>query len=112
VAPTHYNGQGQVYEPIGTAPGLPYVSFADLNNHGLLDIVFATDPDNSGLSAGLDRYEDKVYWNTGVHGARENHRLRVRFAGVSDADLIAARPEAGSPTPHSEPLLPRAHVPN
>ena len=37
---------------------------ADLNNDGLLDILFAADPDNSGLSSGLERYEDKAYWNT------------------------------------------------
>jgi len=70
---------------------------ADLNNDGLLDIVFAADPDNSGLSSGPDRYEDKVYWNTGLHGARENHWLRLRFSGVSDAELIGARVEVREP---------------
>jgi hypothetical protein len=34
---------------------------ADLNNDGLLDLVFAADP---------RRYEDKVYWNTGRTGTR------------------------------------------
>ena len=66
---------------------------ADLNNDGLLDILFAADPDNSGLSSGLERYEDKAYWNTGLHGARGNHWLRLRFSGVSDAELIGARVE-------------------
>ncbi len=70
---------------------------ADLNNDGLLDIVFAADPDNTGLAQTRDRYEDKVYWNTGLHGARENHWLRLRFSGVSDADLIGARVEAHEP---------------
>ena len=64
---------------------------ADLDNDGLLDLVFAADPDNSGFAAGPERYEDKVYWNTGLKGARENHWLRLRFSGVKDAELIGAR---------------------
>ncbi|MBU0606296.1 MAG: CRTAC1 family protein, partial [Armatimonadetes bacterium] len=70
---------------------------ADLNNDGLLDLVFAADPDNTGGGQALDRYEDKVYWNTGLHGARENHWLRLRFSGVSDAQLIGARVEVRTP---------------
>jgi len=66
---------------------------ADLDNDGLLDLVFAADPDNSGLAQSADRYESKVYWNTGLHGARSNHWLRLRFAGVKDAELIGARVE-------------------
>jgi hypothetical protein len=38
-------------------------------------------------------YESKVYWNTGLHGAKENHWLRLRFSGVKDAELIGARVE-------------------
>jgi hypothetical protein len=64
---------------------------ADLNNDGLLDLVFAADPDNSGLASGMDRYESKVYWNTGLHGARENHWLRLRFSGMKNAEIIGAR---------------------
>ena len=64
---------------------------ADLNNDGLLDLVFAADPDNSGVSQSMDRYESRVYWNTGEHGARDNHWLRLRFSGVSHAELIGAR---------------------
>jgi hypothetical protein len=67
---------------------------ADLNNDGLLDLVFAADPDNTGLATSLERYESRVYWNTGLHGARENHWLRLRFSGVLDAELIGARVEA------------------
>lgn len=71
---------------------------ADLNNDGLLDMIFAADPDNSGLQTGVwDRYEDKVYWNTGLHGAKQNHWLRLRFSGVSDAQLIGARVEVREP---------------
>jgi hypothetical protein len=70
---------------------------ADLNNDGLLDLVFAADPDNSGAALSMDRYESKVYWNTGLHGARQNHWLRLRFPGVSDAELTGARVEARDP---------------
>ena len=76
---------------------------ADLNNDGLLDIIFAADPDNSGPALTQDRYEDKVYWNTGLHGARRNHWLRLRFSGVSDAELIGARVEVREP--HTGKLL-------
>jgi hypothetical protein len=64
---------------------------ADLDNDGLPDLVFAADPDNTGLATDLRRYEDKVYWNTGCHGGKENHWLRLQFSGVSDAELICAR---------------------
>jgi hypothetical protein len=70
---------------------------ADLNNDGLLDLVFASDPDNSGLALSMADYESRVYWNTGTHGARDNHWLRLRFSGVTDAELIGARPEAREP---------------
>jgi hypothetical protein len=63
---------------------------------GLLDIVIACDPDNSGgglAGVGPERYNDKVYVNTGAHGARQNHWLRLRFSGIKDAELIGARVE-------------------
>jgi len=69
---------------------------ADLNNDGLLDIVIACDPDNSGgnlAGVGPERYHDKIYVNTGAHGARANHWLRLRFSDVKDAELIGARVE-------------------
>jgi len=69
---------------------------ADLNDDGLLDLVFAADPDNSGGPYGGDktRYEDKVFINTGALGGRANHWLHLRFSGISDAELIGARVEA------------------
>ena len=70
---------------------------ADLDNDGLLDLVFAADPDNSGPALSMARYESKVYWNTGLHGAKENHWLRLRFSGVKDAELIGARVEVSAP---------------
>lgn len=69
---------------------------ADLNNDGLLDIVFACDPDNSGgglAGVAAERYQDKVHVNTGSHGARDNHWLRLHFTGIKDAELIGARVE-------------------
>jgi hypothetical protein len=71
---------------------------ADLNNDGLLDLVFAADPDNSGPALSMARYESKVYWNTGLHGGRAHHWLRLRFSGVKDAELIGARVEALDPS--------------
>ncbi|MCL4201635.1 MAG: VCBS repeat-containing protein [Pirellulaceae bacterium] len=69
---------------------------ADLNNDGLLDIVIACDPDNSGggiAGVAAEKYQDKVYVNTGAHGARENHWLHLTFTGLKDAELIGARVE-------------------
>jgi hypothetical protein len=34
-----------------------------------------------------------VYWNTGEHGARENHWLHLALSGLRDAELIGARVE-------------------
>jgi hypothetical protein len=69
------------------------VEVADLDNDGLLDLVFAADPDNSTTTRGIEQYESKIYRNTGRYGARQNHWLRMRFAGVSDAALIGSRIE-------------------
>jgi hypothetical protein len=37
-----------------------------------------------------------VYWNTGLHGGKENHWLRLRFSGIKDAELIGARVEVSA----------------
>ncbi len=66
---------------------------ADLNNDGLLDLIFAADPDNSGIPTSMSRYESKVYWNTGLFGAKENHWIRIRFSGLKDAEIIGTRVE-------------------
>ena len=94
-------GQG-VFEPVKTEiSGLDgsgiCAEAADLNNDGLLDLMFAADPDNTGAPLSMDRYEDKVYWNTGEHGGKANHWLRLRFAGMGDAELAGARVEARDP---------------
>lgn len=84
-----------------TASGLdsPGISAeaADLDNDGLIDLVLAADPDNSGVAQTADRYQDKVYWNTGPNGAADNRWLRLRFSGISHARLIGARVEVRSP---------------
>ncbi|MCU0874779.1 MAG: CRTAC1 family protein [Pirellulaceae bacterium] len=66
---------------------------ADLNADGLLDLAVAADPDNTGGATDIARYESKVYWNTGAHGAKQNHWLRLTFTGLKDAELIGARVE-------------------
>ncbi|MFZ5830833.1 MAG: FG-GAP-like repeat-containing protein [Planctomycetota bacterium] len=72
---------------------------ADLNGDGLLDLVFPADPGNSwgGAQTG-DRppesaFGSKIYLNTGLHGAKENHWLHLTFTGLRDAELIGARVE-------------------
>jgi hypothetical protein len=69
---------------------------SDLNGDGLLDLVFAADPDNSlgpGQTVAPERYESKVYWNAGEHGSKQNHWLHLTFTGLKDAELIGARIE-------------------
>lgn len=66
---------------------------SDLNNDGLVDLIFAGDPDNSGMACYAEEYEDKIYLNTGLKGASDNNWLRFRFAGVSHARLIGAKVE-------------------
>ncbi len=44
-----YDREKQVYVPQGTAPGLPYLFFADVNNDGLQDAL-ATGPSDMGWS--------------------------------------------------------------
>ena len=70
---------------------------ADLNNDGLVDLLIAADPDNSGIANDLRRYESMVFLNTGLHGGRENHWLRLRFSGITHARLLGARIEVFEP---------------
>lgn len=66
---------------------------ADLNNDGLLDLIVSSDPDNTGVEDDIRNFEAKVYMNTGEHGGKANHWLRLRFSGISHAELIGARVE-------------------
>jgi len=70
---------------------------ADLNNDGLVDLIISADPDNTGIAKNLRQYESMVFMNTGNHGGRENHWLRLQFSGVSHASLIGARVEVYDP---------------
>ena len=68
---------------------------ADLNGDGLLDLVFAADPMNSsvGRKPEPDRFQSKVFLNTGGHGGKANHWLRLTFTGLTHGQLIGARVE-------------------
>jgi hypothetical protein len=90
------NGDGS-YRPVnadvsGLDGSCASAEAADLDNDGLLDVIYVETPGNTapGLKVPEDRYGDKVYWNTGAHGGAENHWLRVRFSGISDHRLIGA----------------------
>lgn len=63
---------------------------ADLNNDGYLDLFVMADPDNTGGGVAADRYLNKVFINSKNLG-KDNHWLRMRFSGVTDAELIGAR---------------------
>jgi hypothetical protein len=69
----------------------------DFDNDGLLDLILASDPDNSSHATTLDEYHSAIYRNTGRDGARSNHWLRLRFRGINDAELIGTRVEYHAP---------------
>jgi len=73
------------------------VEAADLNNDGLVDLLISSDPDNTGAAVDARQYESAVFMNTGRFGGRDNHWLRLRFSGTTDAELIGARVEVRRP---------------
>ncbi len=73
------------------------VEAVDLNNDGLIDLIIAADPDNSGIAADPRRYESMIFLNTGLDEGRQNHWLRLRFSGIRDAELLGARVELREP---------------
>ena len=86
------------FEPIPTTiSGLDSTGLSaeavDLNNDGLMDLVVASDPDNSGEAVDARRYESIVYQNTGLHGARENHWLKLKFKTAANARVFGSRIE-------------------
>ena len=96
----HNQGDGSFAPLPTTLSGLDGTGIAgeaaDLDNDGRVDLVVSGDPDNSNdneaFFASADRYVDKVYRNTGALGS-DNHWLRMRFSGLTDARLIGARVE-------------------
>jgi hypothetical protein len=62
----------------------------DKDGDGFLGLFIAADPDNTGVALDIARYESKIYWNTGEHGGKQNHRLHLTFTGRKDAELIGA----------------------
>ena len=87
-------------QPMATS-GIDFTSIAgemaDLNNDGLLDLVIAADPDNTGGAAAAERYQSKVFVNNGANGAKENQWLRLRFSEINPAELIGAKVTVRSP---------------
>lgn len=64
----------------------------DLNNDGLLDLVFNMDPDHSYHNRAVPlprvRYQSRAFLNSGMHGARENAWARIQFSGAPHAVLM------------------------
>lgn len=96
-----------------------FAEAADLDNDGLLDIVYARDPENNGpiimdatvlkearaewdenrrllnLPEGLEH--SLILRNRGQFGGKQNHWLRLRFTGITRGELAGARVEIHEP---------------
>jgi hypothetical protein len=96
-----------------------FTEAADLDNDGLLDLVYARDPENNSpivieaaarraaraelaehrrllnLPEALDH--SLILRNRGQFGGKENHWLRLRFTRVTDAELAGARVDVYEP---------------
>lgn len=62
-----------------------------MKNDGLVDLLVSADPDTSGVALDPRHYEGNIFLNTGLHKAWENHWLRRRFPGVTNAQLLGTR---------------------
>jgi hypothetical protein len=102
-------------EEAGIYDNCLFAEAADLDNDGLLDLVYACDPANNSpividvaartewkqqrskrdLPPGLDH--SLILRNRGQFGGKENHWLRLRFTGLTDAELAGARVEIHEP---------------
>lgn len=92
-----------------------FAEAADLDDDGLLDLVYARDPANNSpiiiddaareewkklrsqrkLPPGLDH--SLILRNRGQFGGKEHHWLRLRFTGVTHGELAGARVEIHEP---------------
>jgi hypothetical protein len=70
------------------------VEVADMNGDGLLDLVSGAQPTNSYPLASPplpdDRYDDKVWLNTGAGAARRNHWVELDLGGRPQRQLVGA----------------------
>ena len=67
-----YNRDKQLYEPVGKAPGLPYLFFADVDNDGLQDVL-AIGPSDPGF-APRGRCRRTVLAQSGPFPIQGSHR--------------------------------------
>jgi hypothetical protein len=89
------------FEPIPTTiSGIDENSIAveavDLNGNGLLDLYFMKDirntaPASNPRTVPPGEFTDSVFWNTGFHGGRNNHWVRVRPVGLPHGQLIGSK---------------------
>jgi hypothetical protein len=59
-----YNRDKQLYEPVGKAPGLPYLFFADVDNDGLQDVL-AIGPSDPGWAPRAEDVGGRFWHNLG-----------------------------------------------
>jgi hypothetical protein len=59
-----YNRDKQLYEPVGQAPGLPYLFFADVDNDGLQDVL-AIGPSDPGWAPRAEDVGGRFWHNLG-----------------------------------------------
>lgn len=76
----------------------------DLNNDGMIDLLFVADPKNSYIRISpeipelpKDRLASQTFMNSGALGGRSNNWVRLTFSGVTASELIGARVERIGP---------------
>ena len=90
------NADKQSTEPVGKAPGLPYISLADVDNDGLLDVL-AVGPASPGWAPRAEYVSGRFWRNKGDFQFEEaNRRRRVVGAelGLSRLVQVLRRPGA------------------
>ena len=93
-----YNREKQLYEPTGKAPGLPYISLADVDNDGLPDIL-AVGPADPGWAPRAEYVHGRFWRNLGD----------FRFQEMTEqADASRSTGSTGSGTTSGRRRSPRA----